>query len=133
MVSLACLLAASFALVRTLPAQNVAFIILALVAVEVAVESWHGNDDLFITAMFWPGAFIFSRMLGQIIFNPWRRARKYGFILIGVVSGILALAACALNSPKAAPARFVITALCLFFLTPWFLQKRVTFSGVSKK
>jgi hypothetical protein len=83
--------------------------------------------------MFWPGAIIFSRMLGQFILKPWRRAPKYGFILIAVVSGILALAACVLNSPKAAPSRFVITALCLFFLTPWFLQKRITFSGESKR
>lgn len=131
--SLTCLLAASIILARTLPAQNVAFLILVLAAVEFALDRWHGSENVLTNSMFFPGVIIFSRIAGQIVLRPWRQARNYGFYLIGLACVAVALVACVVDSPQAALIRFVITAVCLIFLTPWFLQKRITISGESRR
>ncbi|HUD47277.1 MAG TPA: hypothetical protein VMR33_10625 [Candidatus Baltobacteraceae bacterium] len=131
--SLACLLAAAVALVRFLPAQNAAFIILLLVAVEVAFDYWNGAGHLAEAAMFWPGAIILMRRAGQILLKPWRQRRNYGLLLIALPSGVTAGPPLILDSPERAAVRFCVTAVSLTLLTPWFLQKRVTFSGEAKK
>jgi hypothetical protein len=131
--SLACLLAAAIMLVRALPAQNVAFIILFLVAVEVAFEYWNESDDLLDGAMFWPGAIILLRIGMQRLLKPYRPGRNHGLFLIGLTSAPPAVVPLMLDLPKMAAIRFCLTAICLVFLTPWFLQKRITTSGESKE
>jgi hypothetical protein len=131
--SLTCVAAASIALARSLPAQNVAFIILVLAAVEFALVRWQGKGTALSASLFWPAVIIFSRIAGQIVLRPCRRARNYGIILIGGASTAAALVALALDSPQRAINRFCLTAVCLVFLTPWFLQKRVTASGESRR
>jgi hypothetical protein len=131
--SLACLLAAAMALIRFLPAQNVAFIILFLVAVEVALEYWNEAGNLQEGAFFWPGAIVLLRVAGQKLLKPWRQNRHYGLFLIGLVSVFTAVLQLLFDSAQTAAARLFVTAVCLLFLTPWFLQKRVAASGESKK
>jgi len=131
--SLICVVVAAIVLARSLPTQNVAFIILVLIAVEFAMDRWHGTDNVINNSMFWPGAIIFSRIAGQIVLRPWRRARNYGFFLIGAASAAAATVTLAFDSPQRAINRFCLTAVCLVFLTPWFIQKRVTASGESTR
>ena len=131
--SVACLLAAVVVLVRMLPAQNVVFIILFLVAVEVAYEYWSGSDDLLDGAMFWPGAIILLRTGGQSLLKPYRGSNNYGWFLIGLTTATSAVVPLVLNEPHMVAGRIGVTAICLLFLTPWFLQKRVTASGESKE
>jgi hypothetical protein len=130
--SLACLLAGAVALVRFLPAQNVAFIIVFLAGVEVALEYRNGTEVLLDGAMFWPGAVILMRTSAQVLLKPWRQRRHYGLLLIGAASCAVAGLALAFDSPQAAISRFCVTAVCLLLLTPWFLQKRITASGESE-
>jgi hypothetical protein len=130
---LACLLAAAVVLVRALPAQNVAFIILLLVVVEVAFEYRYDPDDLLDGSMFWPGAIILLRTAVQGLLKRWRQRRNYGLFLIGLTSIAAAFLELFFDSPNTAAVRFCVTGVCLLFLTPWFLQKRITTSGESKK
>jgi multisubunit Na+/H+ antiporter MnhB subunit len=131
--SLGCLLAAAVVLVRALPAQNAAFIILLLALVEVALEHFAPGGELQQGAMFWPGAIILSRTVGQHLLKPWRRSRFYGLYLIGLTSCAAAVLQLRFDTTQTALGRFCATAICLIFLMPWFLQKRVTASGESKK
>jgi hypothetical protein len=126
--SVACLLVAAAVLVRVLPAQNVAFIILILVLVEAAVECWYDGADVLNGPMFWPAAVILFRTGVQALLKPFRQMRNYGLFLLAVTSGAVTLIALAFQSPQAAIHRLILTVLCLIFLTPWFLQKRITFS-----
>jgi hypothetical protein len=131
--SLACLLAAALVLMRFLPAQNVAFIVLFLATIEAALEFWNQAGNLEEGAMFWPGAIILSRAAGQRLLKPWRQSRNYGLFLIGLTSVVTAVLQLFLDSPQRAAGRFCATAICLLVLTPWFLQKRITVSGESKE
>lgn len=133
MASLVCLLAAALVLLRVLPAQNVAFIILCLAAVEAALEFWNHARNLPEGAMFWTGAIILLRTAGQILLKPWRQDRNYGLYLIGLASGGATGLQWLLDPAQSAAGRFLLTAICLTVLTPWFLQKRITASGGSKE
>ncbi len=131
--SLTCVVTASIVLARTLPAQNVAFIILVLVAVEFALDRCYGSENVLNSSMFWPGLIIFSRIAGHVVLRRWRGARNFGFFLIAAASTSAALVALAIDSLPGAINRFCVTAVCLIFLTPWFLQKRVTASEEAKR
>ncbi len=116
-------------LVRRLPAQNVVFIILCLVAVEAALEWRTHSGNLQDGAMFWPGAIILLRLAAQSFLKPWRQRRNYGLFLIGLTGLTTALLQWFLGSAQVAAGRFCVTAICLVFLAPWFLQKRITAFG----
>jgi hypothetical protein len=131
--SLGCLLAAAVALGHFLPAQNIAFIILFLGAVEAALEFWLHMRNFEDGAMFWPGAIILLRMAGQRLLRPWRQARNYGLFLIGLTSVAAAVLQMCFGSTETAAGRMCLTAICLVLLTPWFLQKHITVSEESRK
>jgi hypothetical protein len=131
--SAAGLLLAVVPLARALPAQNVAFIVLFLILVELAVEYWQGAQDLLVGAAFWPAAILWLRFGTQFILKSWRQNRNYGIFLLalpGIVTGAVQLA---FSPALLMVGRFVLTAGCLAFLMPWFLPKRVTTSGGSKR
>jgi hypothetical protein len=131
--SFICLLAAVLLLGRYLPAQNVAFVILLLAGVEVAVELWQQSEDWVQAAFFWPGAIILLRAGGQQIMKPWRQAKNYGVVVLGFTSGCAAAIQLCADSLGGAVLRFCTTTVCLLFLTPWLIQKRVTASAEAKK
>jgi hypothetical protein len=131
--SFAVLLAGVVILSRYLPAQNVAFIILILAGVEAGVELWQESDAWVQAAFFWPGAIILLRAGCQQIMKQWRHARNYGLVILGMTSvGAAAVQMCG-GSLEACVLRFVTTAVCLFFLTPWLIPKRVRVSEEAKK
>lgn len=131
--SLAWLLTAAMVLVRSVPAQNVAFIILFLGAVEAALECRSHAGNLQDGVMFWSGAIILLRTAGQGVLKPWRQRPNYGLFLIGLTSLATAVLQRFLDSVQVAGSRFCVTAICLIILAPWFLQKRITASGESTK
>jgi hypothetical protein len=130
--SAACLLAAMVALARSLPAQNVAFIVACLAAVEACVEYWTHAADLKSGVLFWPGAILLFRAAGQVPLKPLRQNKNYGLFLLCLASGAAAALQILFAPPIMAAGRFCLTAVCLLLLTPWFLQKRVTTSSASK-
>jgi hypothetical protein len=132
--SLACLVVAVALLMRQLPAQNIAFIVASLAALELALEYWTKSRNIFAGAILWPGVIILSRFAGQGILKSWRRAPNYGLILLGLTSGEAALAQLLFVPATATMVaeRFFATTACLLLLTPWFLQKRVTSFGGSE-
>jgi hypothetical protein len=131
--SLACLIVATVALARVLPAQNVAFIVMFLACVEVAFEYWHDSENLLNGTMFWPGAIILLRMGVQRLLKPYRQSRNFGWFVIGLTSIPPAVPPLVLGETTIAMGRLCVTAVCLFFLTPWFIQKRVTTSGGTRE
>jgi hypothetical protein len=131
--SLTCLLVAAAVLVRSLPAQNVAFIILILVLIETAVERFYYGGNILYGPIFWPAAVILFRTGAQTLLKPFRQMRNYGLFLLAATTCAVTSIALAFQSAQAAIHRFILTVLCLIFLTPWFLQKRITYSqGLAK-
>jgi hypothetical protein len=124
---------AAVVLSRYLPAQNIAFIIVFLASAEAALELWKEAGNWAQGALFWPGAIILLRASGEIFMKPWRQARNYGVILLGLISGCAAFIQLVFSSLEAGVLRFCVTAGCLLFLTPWFIQKRVKASAAPKK
>jgi hypothetical protein len=126
--SLACLLVAIVVLARYLPPQNVAFIILFLVVMEAAFDTWFEAWSLPNGAAFWPAAIILLRAATQKFMQPWRRSKYYGLWVIVLTSGARSAMPFVRNSADMGLRRFLMTAACLIFLAPWFIQKRVTTS-----
>jgi len=131
--SFLCLLGGVVLLARYLPAQNVAFIIVLLAGVEVAMETWQQRENWVQGVFFWAGAIILIRAGGQQILKPMRSAKNYGLALLGFTCGCAAVIQLCFDSLEGAVLRFCATAVCLFFLTPWLIQKRVTTSAEAKK
>jgi hypothetical protein len=126
------LVAAAVVLARALPAQNVALILGSLIACEVALESvWIGPDSLWRGWFFWPAIVVLARVGGRWILRRRRPDWNYGVWLIVLASAVAALVqfAIALSGAKWSVAlklsavRFGASALCLFWLSPWFISK----------
>jgi hypothetical protein len=131
--SAACLLAAMARLARALPGQNVAYIVVVLVLVEVAMENWTHATDMLTGAAFWPAAILWFRDGTQLLLKRWRHNPNYGLFLLGLPSLAAAGVQIIFTPGILAAGRFCLTAVCLAFLMPWFLQKRVTASEESKR
>jgi len=131
--SFLCLLAGVAVLARYLPAQNIAFIIVLLAGVEVAMEIWQESENWVQGAFFWAGAIILIRAGGQQILKPMRQEKNYGLVLLGFTCAFAAVIQLCFDSLGGAVLRFCATAICLLFLTPWLIPKRVTASAEAKK
>jgi hypothetical protein len=122
--------AAALELRRSLPAQNIAMILVVLMAGEAAAEAvWTGRAPSWRACLFWPAAIVLARAAGR--WGLRRRRTNYGLRLVFVGGAAAALAQLALALPgaswaaalKLAAARFGLTAVCLFWLAPWFISK----------
>jgi hypothetical protein len=132
MVAVVLLAVAAALLARTLPAQNIAFILVSLIACEMALEAFSADLALSWRGwIFWPAVVVLARVAFRWILRRWRQDWNYGAWLILLASAALALAQFALtlfdaglsSALRGAALRFGSTALCLFVLTPWFISK----------
>jgi hypothetical protein len=126
------ILTAGIMLSRTLPTQNVALILVSLVACEFLVEavvpgfssSWRGF-------FFWPAILVLARAGGRWFLRLRRKNWNYGVWLIVLASAVAALAQFCIAFPganwsaalKLSAIRFGVSAFCLFWLSPWFISK----------
>jgi hypothetical protein len=131
-MSVAGLLAAALALARALPAQNVALILGSLIAWEMALEAfWPGPGSLWHGWVFWPAMVVLARVGCRWILRRWRQDWNYGVWLIVLAGAVAALAQFILalsdtawiGVAKVSAIRFVSTAFCLFWLSPFFISK----------
>jgi hypothetical protein len=122
----------SLVLARTLPLQNVALIFSSLIACEWALETvWIKSNLPWGGLLIWPATIVLVRVGCRWILRRWRQDWNYGLWLIFLVSAAVALAQftfARVGSPRAfaarmAAVRFAATAVCLFFLSPWFISK----------
>ena len=126
------LLAAALGLARALPAQNVALILGSLIACEMALEAgWIRPYSLLPGLLFWPAVTILARMGGRWLLRRRRQDWNYGVWLIVLASAVAALVQFAIAlagakwsvALKLSAVRFAAAALCLFWLSPWFISK----------
>jgi hypothetical protein len=119
-------------LARALPTQNVAMILGSLIACEMALEAvWKAPDSLWRGWLFWPAMLVLARVGARWILRRRRRDWNYGVWLIVIASVVAAAVqfAMALSGSKWSVAlklsavRFVASAFCLFWLSPWFISK----------
>ena len=119
-------------LARALPAQNIALIIAVLILCEGALETiLHGGSRPRNGVLFWPAIIILTRVGARWVLRLWRKDWKYGFWLILLTGVAMTLAQFAIAlagstwavAAKLAAIRFGVTAVCLFFLSPWFISK----------
>jgi len=119
-------------LARALPAQNVAFIVLFLILVELAVEYWQGPRICWLARRFWPAAILWLRFGTQFILKSWRQNRNYGIFLLalpGIVTGAVQL----VFSPRCwMVGRCLLTAGCLAFLMPGSFRRESQLPRIQK-
>ena len=132
MASVILLGSAARTLARSLPKQNIAFILACLIAAEVALESLRAASGWPSRAvLFWPGLVIWARIGVRWMFLRWRQAWNYGVWLIILAAAVVALAQAIVALPGAGWAatskicamRWGASAFCLFWLSPWFISK----------
>jgi hypothetical protein len=112
-------------LAQALPMQNAALILGVLLASEFVLETiWNGRVWAGTDLTFWPALVVLARVACRWILRHRRQDWNYGIWLILMASTLVALSQfiIALDSSLAA-IRFAATALCLFFLSPWFISK----------
>ncbi|HEY3852838.1 MAG TPA: hypothetical protein VGO67_00430 [Verrucomicrobiae bacterium] len=131
-IDFGCLILAAILLGRRLPAQNVLFILATLSVVEAAVDYGFKTGNILECSMFWTGIIVLSRIAGQSLLKAWRRSPNYGLFLLGLASAETAFVQIFFGGLISALGRLMLTVGCLLFLTPWFLQKRLTASSESK-
>lgn len=133
-------------LARVLPGQNILMIGVCLLAGQALVE-WGmirlGEEEasgpmggfLVGAALLWLAVTLGVRWLAQIILDPWRRRRNYGFCLLGLNTwGVILFQ---FGWPRLWPEpvdfktalimaglRGVCTGIFLLVLSPWFIRKR---------
>ncbi len=126
------LAAAALVLARALPAQNAALILGCLIAWEMALEfAWPGPDSSWRGWLFWPALVVLARVAGRWVLRRRRQDWNYGVWLIALAGAVAALAQWAIAlrgmactaAAKLSAMRFVSTAFCLFWLSPWFVSK----------
>ncbi len=126
------LLAATLALARPLPAQNVAFILVSLVACEIVLEAvLPGFSSQWRGWLFWPSVIVWSRVGGRWFLRLRRKDWNYGLWLILLAGAVAALVQFSLArrignlsiALKLSAIRFAASAFCLFCLSPWFISK----------
>lgn len=126
------LVAAARVLARTLPAQNLALIIGGLIASELAFHAlWADPGLLWADLLFWPAMVLWARIGSRWFLRRSRRSWNYGVWLIVLASTAATLIQFAITLPgaslgaaaKLAAIRFAVTAICLFWLSPWFISK----------
>jgi hypothetical protein len=124
--------AAALLLTRTLPPQNVALILGGLIACEILLEAlWIASDALWRGWLFWPSFLVLTRMGWRWILRRWNANWHYGICLIVLASATAALLQFAIAlpaaewsvAPKLSAVRFAAAAVCLFWLSPWFISK----------
>jgi hypothetical protein len=123
---------AALTLARTLPAQNIAFIVAILIASELALETiWNRSFAWTSAWCFWPAIIILARVWGRWILRCLRKDWNYGIwliFLVGIVTALLQFATTWAGANwslaiKLCALRFAATAFCLFWLSPWFISK----------
>jgi hypothetical protein len=119
-------------LARALPAQNVALIMVVLLAWEMALQAFcFGGEHLWRGWLFWPAMVIWARVVCRWMLRRRRQDWNYGVWLVLFASATTALAQWGLVfygaawtvALKFSAMRFASTAVCLFFLSPWFISK----------
>jgi hypothetical protein len=132
LIAAAGLLAAALALARTLPAQNVATILGGLIVCEWTLETtWPSARLVWCGFLFWPGIIVLACVGCRWVLRRWKQDWNSGIWLIVMASATVTLVQTAiarasstwLFAAKFAAIRFVATAVCLFFLSPWFISK----------
>jgi hypothetical protein len=126
------LLAAALALARTLPAQNVAFILVSLVACEIVLQAvLRGFSSQWQGWLFWPAILVLSRVGARWFLRLRRKDWNYGLWLILLAGAVAASVQFALAlrignmsvALKLSAIRLGASAFCLFWVTPWFISK----------
>jgi hypothetical protein len=124
--------AAARVLARALPAQNVALIVGSLIASELVLQAiWSGPGLLRRDLLSWPAVVLWARVGIRWFLRRRRQDWNYGVWLIVLASAAAALVqfAIALSGAKwnvavkLSALRFAAGALCLFWLSPWFISK----------
>jgi hypothetical protein len=124
--------AAALLLTRALPAQNVALILGSLIACEILLEAlWGASDSLWRGWLCWPAVLALTRIGWRRILRRWRHEWNYGVWLIILASATTALLQFAVTlsdakwsvALKLSAVRFAAAAICLFWLSPWFISK----------
>jgi hypothetical protein len=119
-------------LARSLPAQNIAFILGCLIAWEIALQTvWGELASLRPGWLFWPMLVVWARIVVRWILRLRRKNWNYGFLLIllaGAGTAALQFACAAVSATRSvalevAAIRLGSTVVCLLFLTPWFISK----------
>jgi hypothetical protein len=131
-IEVSVLLAAALALARTLPAQNVALILVSLVACEIVLEAVSpGFSSRWQGWFFWPAILVLARAGGRWFLRLRRKDWNYGVWLILLSTAVASLVQFALalrgvslaGALKLCAIRFGVSAFCLFWLSPWFISK----------
>ncbi len=126
------LASAALVLARTLPAQNVALILVSLGAGEIVLGAvLPGFSSRWQGWIFWPAIIVLTRVGGRWFLRLRRKDWNYGFWLIILASAVAALVQFALalrvvnlsGALKLSAIRFGVSAFCLFWLSPWFISK----------